>query len=90
MTDEIITQEQERVLAAGSVAWHQRVARTAHEAARLKTAHRYFSGQPTAVPSTGKRCRSRPSSDGGPRESGFPLVREFCSLSSSVERRCHL
>jgi hypothetical protein len=42
MTDEIITQEQERVLAAGSVAWHQRVARTAHEAARLKAAHRYF------------------------------------------------
>jgi hypothetical protein len=39
---QILTPEQERVLAAGSAAWHQRIARTAQEAARLKAAHRYF------------------------------------------------
>jgi hypothetical protein len=37
-----LIQDDERVLAIGSAAWHQRIARTAHEAARLKAAHRYF------------------------------------------------
>ena len=42
MTDQLFTAEREHGAATGTAAWHQRVARTAHEAARLKAAHRYF------------------------------------------------
>jgi hypothetical protein len=40
--EKTLMKDDERALAAGSAAWHQRIARTAHEAARLKAAHRYF------------------------------------------------
>jgi hypothetical protein len=40
--EQTITRDDEHVLAHGSAAWHQRAARTAHEAARLRAAHRYF------------------------------------------------
>jgi hypothetical protein len=42
MMEQGYIEERERTPGAGSAAWHQRVARTAHEAARLRAAHRYF------------------------------------------------
>jgi hypothetical protein len=40
--EQTLTPEHEHIPVAGSAAWHQRLARTANEAARLRAAHRYF------------------------------------------------
>lgn len=42
MEHETYTYENEQAAGHGTAAWHRRVARSAHEAARLRAAHRYF------------------------------------------------
>lgn len=42
MECETFTGDHEQAAGHGSAAWHRRLARSAHEAARLRAAHRYF------------------------------------------------